>query len=132
MVTSKDGNTTHAAGDDSGPRHRRAAPRRGQALLRRGRWDYHSALADESDRGAAVLAVAHFEIQLRDEMTHRLELDDNEKLRKKIFDCPGAPLSSFSAKIDVAGALGLYSQKTLTGLHIVRKIRNKFAHSSTP
>ena len=28
-------------------------------------WDYHSALADESDRGAAILAVAHFEISYR-------------------------------------------------------------------
>ena len=36
------------------------------------------------------------------------------------------------AKVDIAFALGLYDRKIRKGLHTVRGIRNKFAHSSEP
>ena len=39
---------------------------------------------------------------------------------------------NFWVCIEIAYALGLYDQETRDGLHTVRKIRNKFAHSSAP
>ena len=39
------------------------------------------------------------------------------------------PLNSFSSKIAVGHALGIYDEDMRNDLHIVRKIRNAFAHS---
>jgi hypothetical protein len=39
------------------------------------------------------------------------------------------PLSSFSAKIDLARLLGMTSDVIHSDLHILRNIRNEFAHS---
>lgn len=47
----------------------------------------------------------------------------------RIFGGSG-PLQTISAKIDIAYALGLYSGGTRRNLHLVRKIRNGFAHTS--
>lgn len=41
---------------------------------------------------------------------------------------PQAPLGTFSAKIDGAQQLGLISRYFARDLHLVRKIRNEFAH----
>ena len=38
----------------------------------------------------------------------------------------------FRVNVEIAYALGLYDQETRDGLHTVRKIRNKFAHSRDP
>ena len=40
-----------------------------------------------------------------------------------------APLSSFSAKIDMAYRVGLISSRFCRDLHLVRRIRNDFAHN---
>lgn len=97
-------------------------------------WDenvrYHTELDGESDRAAAILAAAYFEDRLRDAIMTKF-VDLNRKFRDKIFKGYG-PLSTFSAKGDIAYALGLYDQKTRKGLHTVRKIRNRFAHASKP
>ena len=55
----------------------------------------------------------------------------NRAMHDKLFQGYG-PLSSFSAKIDVAFALALLDKRTHAKLSIVRKIRNEFAHSSEP
>jgi hypothetical protein len=41
---------------------------------------------------------------------------------------PQAPLGTFSAKIDAAFQLGLISKPLARDLHLVRRIRNDFAH----
>jgi DNA-binding MltR family transcriptional regulator len=41
------------------------------------------------------------------------------------------PLSSFAAKIDLAFALKIIDREVKSGLHVVRDIRNKFAHAMT-
>lgn len=41
-----------------------------------------------------------------------------------------APLSTFAAKIDVAYGVGVIGLATLRSLHLIRKLRNDFAHSS--
>jgi hypothetical protein len=45
-----------------------------------------------------------------------------------LFDGAYAPMGSFSAKIDFACRLGLISAGVAQSLHLVRKIRNDFAH----
>ena len=47
---------------------------------------------------------------------------------KKLFDHRG-PAGNFSAKIDLAYALGAFSQRTYNALHVIRAIRNDIAHS---
>ena len=91
---------------------------------------YHAELDGESDRAAAILAAAYFEERLRDAIMRKFT-DINKTLREKIFTGYG-PLSTFSAKIDIARALGIYDQKTYNGLHKIKRIRNMFAHASTP
>ncbi len=94
-------------------------------------YDYQIALAEESDRAAAILAAAYFEDRLRDAiMTRFVALNRRDEI-DEIFKTYG-PLSTFKAKVDIAFALGLYDRKIRKDLHTVRRIRNKFAHSSEP
>ena len=93
-------------------------------------YDYQTALAEESDRAAAILAAAYFEDRLRAAiMTRFVAL--NRRDEAEIFK-PYGPLSTFKAKVDIAFALGLYDRKTRKDLHTVGEIRNKFAHSPEP
>jgi DNA-binding MltR family transcriptional regulator len=46
-----------------------------------------------------------------------------------LFEGGNAPFSSFSSKIDVAYRLGAISNRLCRDLHLVRKIRNDFAHN---
>ena len=91
---------------------------------------YYNALHQESDRAAAILAAAYFENSLGKQIMDKF-VDVNNEMRKKIFDGYG-PLSTFSAKIDIAFALGLFNEETRKGLHSIRKIRNEFAHAPMP
>lgn len=52
----------------------------------------------------------------------------SRKLMDKLFDYRG-PVGSFSAKIDLAYALGAVSQNSYETLHVLRAIRNDIAHS---
>ena len=76
-------------------------------------------LARYGSRGAAVLALALFEEQLR------------EAIESRDVAFKGSGLK-FRVNVEIAYALGLYDQETRDGLHTVRKIRNKFAHSRDP
>jgi len=53
----------------------------------------------------------------------------SNRLKPKLFEGYG-PLGSFSAKIDIAYALGFITALESRTLHAVRGIRNTFAHSS--
>ena len=91
---------------------------------------YYDELHRESDRAAAILAASRFEDSLRKRIMEKFIILNSE-LEKNIFDGYG-PLSTFSAKIDIAFALGLYNEETRKGLHNIRKIRNEFAHAPKP
>jgi len=47
-----------------------------------------------------------------------------------LFDGAYAPLGSLSAKIDFAARMGLISSGVAQSLHLVRKLRNDFAHAT--
>jgi hypothetical protein len=48
-----------------------------------------------------------------------------------MFDGPNAIMHSFSNKIDFCYRLGLVSEFAAKSLHLIRKIRNQFAHNIT-
>ena len=81
--------------------------------------NYSQLFKDESDRGAAVLAVARFKEQLRKAI----------ESRDAAFKGSGL---SFRVNIEIAYALGLYDQETRDGLLTAVRIRNAFAHSIDP
>ena len=87
--------------------------------------DFLSAFAEESDRAAAVLAHACFEVWLKDTIKRAfVEIDGDFEKKHHIFQ----PIQSFLSKIKTGLALGLYDQKTFEGLLTVNEIRNRFAH----
>ena len=84
----------------------------------------HEFFGQETDRGAAVLAGSYAENLLG--LYLKLFMTDHS-LNEKIFGAHGS-LSSFSQRIDFAQAFGYLSKQQCADLHIVRKIRNHFAH----
>ena len=78
----------------------------------------------ESDRGAAVLAASYAENQLG---LYLKEFMTDKSLCEKIFESNGV-LSSFSQRIDFAQAFGFLTKELCQELHLIRKIRNHFAH----
>lgn len=104
------------------------------------KWDNFLGLSDESkrwiediqketDRGVALVAAAFFDDVLGAML--RARLIDAPKEANKLLQYPG-PVSSFAYRIDLAYLLGLLGSKTRDALHIVREIRNHFAHSHVP
>ena len=91
--------------------------------------DYQIELSEESDRGAAILAAANFEEWLGSIISGYFAKLDSE-LKRKLFE--NGALSTFSAKLDFGFALGFYDKDTLSKLHVIKTIRNKFAHSTKP
>jgi DNA-binding MltR family transcriptional regulator len=84
-------------------------------------------LKKQTDRGVAIIASAVLEEIVALMILHRL-VDLGSERRDAMFAKPGAPLSNFSAKIEMAFALGLIPNQTRLALHLIRDVRNKFAH----
>ena len=96
--------------------------------------EYTAELNGESDRAAAILAAANFDVWLGEVIEMHFCVLSGEMsgdLRKRLFGSYG-PLSTFSAKIDIACVIGLYNEDIRKGLHTVREIRNGFAHKPRP
>ena len=86
----------------------------------------HREFANGSDRAAAIVVAAMLEEALKLLLVRRLL---PAAAGESIVDGPGAPLGTFSARIDAAFQLGLISKYMARDIHLVRKIRNDFAHS---
>lgn len=78
----------------------------------------------ESDRGAAVLAGSYIESYLGIFLESKMV---DKSLGSTIFGNDG-PLATFSQRINFAQAFGFLSPHDCSQLHLVRKIRNHFAH----
>jgi hypothetical protein len=89
------------------------------------------AFETESDRGAALLYAAFAENALEWAIYRRMP-GQGEVIRKKTFSGEKAPLSTFSAKITMGRAMGIYGEQTERLLNGVRDIRNQFAHKLLP
>ncbi|MBN2561440.1 MAG: hypothetical protein JXQ75_10980 [Phycisphaerae bacterium] len=84
-------------------------------------------IAVESDRAAAVLAVAGMDDRLRALLKKILVAQTSQSIS---LLRPEDPLGSFSAKIEVLYRIGLIGSDIHREFHLIRKIRNKFAHLS--
>ncbi len=80
---------------------------------------------NESDRGCVLSAAAFLENELGNLLKSVLVKDD--KLSKDLFEGYG-PLGTFSSRIDLAYGLGYIAPLQRRDLHLIRKIRNIFAH----
>jgi DNA-binding MltR family transcriptional regulator len=85
--------------------------------------------AKESDRASVILAVAMLDQALESLLRCHLVAIPNSD--DSMLDGAYAPISTFSARIDLSFRLGLISSRFSRDLHIVRRIRNEFAHNVT-
>jgi DNA-binding MltR family transcriptional regulator len=93
--------------------------------------DYHSILhkefETESDRAAVIVAASILDELLRSFLVAKLVPVSSSS--DDLFDGSNAPLGTFSSRIEMAFRVGLVSVKFARDLHLVRKIRNDFAHT---
>jgi len=89
--------------------------------------EFRKLLGNESDRGCALAAAAYLDEQL--EALFRGYLVDDKARVNNLMESNG-PLGTFSGRIDLAYLLGLIPKKAANDLHLIRKIRNEFAHIS--
>ena len=82
-------------------------------------------LANEGDRATVILVAAKLDLLLYQIL--RKHLIPAPGSRDDLLDNDGA-LSTFSAKINMAYRLGLIDNLFSRSLHLIRKIRNDFAH----
>jgi hypothetical protein len=91
---------------------------------------FASELNSQSDRGAGIVAAAVVEDALTSAIRSRLvELSNT---RWEALFGRMRPLSSFSAKIELGMALGLYDDNLRRLLDMLRDVRNLFAHRMEP
>jgi DNA-binding MltR family transcriptional regulator len=90
-------------------------------------WQYMFAQFEkESDRAAVILIASVLDENLTTILKSYLVAISNSN--DSLFESATSPLSNFSSKIDIAYRIGLISRKFARDLHIIRKIRNDFAH----
>jgi len=83
----------------------------------------------ESDRACVILSVAMLDLALETILKARLVPTSSSE--DELLEGAYAPISTFSARIDLAHRIGLISTQLCRDLHIIRKIRNDFAHNIT-
>lgn len=84
-------------------------------------------ISNESDRGAVLIAASIFDEGLKKIISaHLIDSDENSD---PIFSGLSAPLSTFSAKIEISYRLGFIKKEAKEMLTLFRKIRNQFAHT---
>lgn len=82
-------------------------------------------LAHDTDRAAAIIAGSIVDVRLTAAIRHRFRRD--VKIEGELFRSSGA-LGSFNAKIDIAYLMGIFSRAAHADAHLIRDIRNSFAH----
>lgn len=92
---------------------------------------YIGYVLDESDRGAAIMAAALTERALEDKIRSRL-VDPGDGTADSWFVGINAPFRTFSAKISLGRALGIYDQEWEDRLITIKNVRNAFAHRMIP
>jgi DNA-binding MltR family transcriptional regulator len=82
----------------------------------------------ESDRAAAVLGAAYLDERL--EQLLRSVFVGTPRFVEELLTGQGG-LATFSARISIAYATGLITLPVAQDLHLIRRIRNDFAHART-
>ncbi len=82
-------------------------------------------IENQTDRGTVIVAAAWLDEELKSALQGKCIKD--EKALKNMFE-GSSPLGAFSSKIELAYLLGITTRNQYLDLHIIRKIRNEFAH----
>jgi hypothetical protein len=90
---------------------------------------FRASITKETDRGAVLMSAAFLDDKLKELIEKRLVLD--KKISRRAFDFNGA-LGTFSSRIDFAYLIGVLPKNAQRDLHVVRAIRNQFAHHAAP
>jgi hypothetical protein len=80
-----------------------------------------------ADRAAALIVAAILEHALRTAILTHFVLDEQET--EQMFSGITSPLATFSARIKIGYALGIYGPDMKSDLQTIEHIRNVFAHS---
>ncbi len=83
-----------------------------------------------TDRSAVIVTGIFVENALREAITARLHRLTKKQL-SQLFEGT-APLTSFSSKIRIGYALGVFENQARDNLDLIRRIRNAFAHARRP
>jgi hypothetical protein len=86
----------------------------------------HEQFRVESDRAAAIVSAAMLENALSALLRKRLIPASSPE--RSLLDGDRTALGTFASKIDAAFQLGLISRFLARDLHLIRKVRNDFAH----
>jgi hypothetical protein len=92
-------------------------------------FEHIAELSTKPDRSLAVAGAAFLEHGLKTAILRFLRHDFPDSEQDRLFKHDNALLSSLAARIDIAYALGILGESGRHDLHVVRKIRNVFAHS---
>lgn len=92
--------------------------------------DFRHSLQNETDRGCALMAAEFLSNELAALLRRRF-VDDPRACDNALEDANG-PLATFSSRIESAYLLGVIGPNARRELHLVRKIRNDFAHDYKP
>ena len=94
-------------------------------------WSNHfqQSIKTESARSKVILSACYLDELLYQLLAVNLRPDTSKD--DGLFDGATAPLGTFSAKIELAFRMSLIPDPTRKSLHLVRKIRNAFAHNIT-
>jgi hypothetical protein len=87
-------------------------------------------LRDKDDLHIAIIALSILEATLEQLIATRLLKGDKEFLNRLFLN--RGPLSDFNSKILIAEAFGIVTGPLANELHVMRGIRNAFAHSKIP
>jgi len=97
-------------------------------------WDgaieFFASLSEESDRAVPILAFAFID----SEIEQLLRAAVNRSVHGGVDQLFGAlgPLGSASTRINMAHALHWLTDETVNDLHLLRRIRNRYAHERMP
>lgn len=92
--------------------------------------EFRVALGRETDRGCALMAGEYLSDQLGELL--RASFVNDAKASASVLDDPNGPLGTFSSRIEFAYLLGLVGPAAWRELHLIRKVRNEFAHDYRP
>lgn len=88
---------------------------------------YMDLFNQESDRACVILTVSIIDELLTSIL--KMKLVDQHSSNDTLFDGANAPFSNFNSKIDISYRLGVLSSRLCRDIHLIRRIRNEFAHN---
>jgi hypothetical protein len=95
-------------------------------------WDtLFEEIRSQTDRATALIAGSLVDATLRLAVESKIH-EGVRAEQEAMFEDARAPLGSFSSRISVAWALGIFGAQMRSRLTIIRHIRNTFAHALVP